>query len=342
VLKPATAPEDFRARIAPFLHAHGFAGDCAIEPVAGGGNNRVYRVSTGSCTGLLKAYFQNPADPRDRFGAERAFYDYLWSYGVRCTPEPLGWDDEQRLGLFTFVPGRKLRSEEITTDSVAQALAFISELNSARTTEAARRLPAASEACFCLADHIKCVERRVLRIGQIEAASPRGREAAEFVAEELNPAWQKVRASCGGQIPANAPLSPALRCLSPSDFGFHNALMTAGGRLQFFDFEYAGWDDPAKLACDFFCQPELPVHSGFWHDFVGRLTATLDPDPTFAERARRLLPAYQIKWCCILLNDFLAVDRTRREFALGKSSDARKAAQLNKARKALAHVRLEG
>lgn len=338
MLNPANDPEAFRARVAAFLHAHGFADECAVEPVAGGGNNRVYRVATPERAGLLKAYFQNPADPRDRFGAERAFYEFLWSQGVRRTPEPLGWDAEQRLGLFTFVAGRKLRAEEITADPVAQALAFVAELNSARTAPAARQLSLASEACFSVAEHLACVERRVGRLELIEAVGPLEREAVAFVAEELKPAWQKIRESLDGQVPVGVRLSPAHRCLSPSDFGFHNALQTADGRLQFFDFEYAGWDDPAKLACDFFCQPELPVDLSFWNEFVCRLTATLLPDPGFPDRARRLLPAYQVKWCCILLNDFLAADRTRREFALGKSLGARKAAQLKKAQKALGRV----
>ena len=54
-------------------------------------------------------------------------------------------------------------------------------------------------------------------------------------------------------------LGPRARCLSPSDFGFHNAIRRASGELCFIDFEYAGQDDPAKMACDFLCQPEVPV-----------------------------------------------------------------------------------
>ena len=39
--------------------------------------------------------------------------------------------------------------------------------------------------------------------------------------------------------------------ISPSDFGFHNALRTNTGPV-FFDFEFSGWDDPAKTIIDFF------------------------------------------------------------------------------------------
>ena len=33
----------------------------------------------------------------------------------------------------------------------------------------------------------------------------------------------------------------------------------------FIDFEYAGWDDPSKLICDFFCQPAVKATCGRPH-----------------------------------------------------------------------------
>jgi hypothetical protein len=126
----------------------------------------------------------------------------------------------------------------------------------------------------------------------------------------------------------------AARCLSPSDFGFHNALLTADG-LKFFDFEYAGWDDPAKLCCDFFCQPQLPVALTHWELFVNGLAVALGAKDLPA-RARLLVPAYQIKWCCIMLNEFLRGEQSRREFALGGgAAEERKRIQLDKAQAAL-------
>ncbi len=336
-MNPASVPPEFLQRVAPFLQAHGFAGDCAIEPVAGGGNNRVYRVPAAARAGLLKAYFQNPADPRDRFGTERAFYEFLWRCGVRRTPEPLGWDGAERLGLFTFVTGRKLQPEEVTAESVGQALEFIAELNRERTSAAAGQLPLASEACFSVAEHLACVGRRVARLDQIESATDLGREAAAFVANELKPAWRRLSATLGQTPNPDAPLPPAQRCLSPSDFGFHNALLAEDGRLRFFDFEYAGWDDPAKLVCDFFCQPQVPVDFCHRDAFLARLAQALELDPTFSERARRLQPAYQVKWCCIMLNEFVRGDRARRAFAVGvEAVGSRETVQLEKARGILA------
>lgn len=340
MLNAESVSPEFRARIAPFLQAHGFAGDCALEPVAGGGNNRVYRAQTAAHAGLLKAYFQNPADPRDRFGPERAFYEFLWRSGVRRTPEPLGWDAAERLGLMTFVAGRKLRPEEVTSEFVGQALAFIAELNRMRTSPEAQQLPLASEACFTVAEHLALVERRVARLEQIETANELERAAAAFVATELKPAWQSIRAAVGWAANADEPLPPAQRCLSPSDFGFHNALLAANGQLRFFDFEYAGWDDPAKLACDFFCQPQVLVDFRHRDAFLAQLAQALELDSAFGDRARRLQPAFQVKWCCIVLNEFVGGDQARRAYAVGRESvETRKAAQLQKARHLLALAR---
>jgi hypothetical protein len=133
----------------------------------------------------------------------------------------------------------------------------------------------------------------------------------------------------------NLPLDRALTlpecCLSPSDFGFHNALADAAGRLTFLDFEYAGRDDPAKLVSDFFCQPEVPVPTSFHTHFVTRLADGLDLDETGRVRCQIMLDAYRIKWTCIILNDFLPLGAARRAFADTGAWATRCAAQLAKA-----------
>ena len=62
-----------------------------------------------------------------------------------------------------------------------------------------------------------------------------------------------------------------------------------------------------------------------------------NPEPHVA-RAALLLPVYRVKWCCILLNEFLPVGGRRRQFSTAADQEARKVAQLTKARAALAAV----
>ena len=50
-----------------------------------------------------------------------------------------------------------------------------------------------------------------------------------------------------GREVVTAVLDIADRCVSPSDFGFHNAIVRGSGEICFIDFEYAGWDDSAQV-----------------------------------------------------------------------------------------------
>ena len=162
-----------------------------------------------------------------------------------------------------------------------------------------------------------------------------------MVAETLVPAWTAVKARLSDNARAaglsmEQTLTGGECCLSPSDFGFHNALADAGGTVTFLDFEYAGRDDPAKLVSDFFCQPEIPVPIRYHAAFIARLGLGLDA--AGRARCRILLDAYRIKWTCIILNDFLPIGAARRAFADGGSRAARGASQLAKAEAQIAGI----
>lgn len=342
MLNAQSSRDEFRQAVSPFLQGQGFAGGAELSVLHGGANNRVYRVSEDHQQAVLKHYFRNPNDPRDRFRSERSFYELIWGSGIRSVPEPLAWDQELRVGLFAFVPGRKLAPDEVGPGYVEQAADFVVEANRFGQTPAARTILPASEACFSLIDHLNCIEQRIARLRNIDPLSEVDGLACTFVREELEPSWQRVRKQIQQAEPSGRlkeqPLDPAARCLSPSDFGFHNALLTQDNQLRFFDFEYAGWDDPAKLICDFFCQPELPVSREWWNYFAARLTPSIGKEHHLAERALLLLPAYQIKWCCIMLNEFVRTDHARRDFSLGDAAPQRKESQLQKAREALVRI----
>jgi hypothetical protein len=91
-------------------------------------------------------------------------------------------------------------------------------------------------------------------------------------------------------------LSPSVRCVSPSDFGFHNAIRTPQG-IKFFDFEFAGWDDPAKAVADFDLQPKVSLK------LRSRALSKALPQwgKGLAERYDVLFPILQLKWTCIIL-----------------------------------------
>jgi hypothetical protein len=95
----------------------------------------------------------------------------------------------------------------------------------------------------------------------------------------------------------NDSIDPDKRCISPSDYGFHNAIYTNTG-VKFFDFEFAGWDDPAKATLDFDFQPRVPIAI-----YGSPLLSAWNPEHQYSieERCKHLRPILKLKWLCIRL-----------------------------------------
>jgi hypothetical protein len=306
-----------------------------VEPLAGGRNNRVFRVRLADGKAVvLKSYHHDPRDPRDRLQAEWSFLSYVGARGVLNVPRPLASDPASHCALYSFVSGERAKS--VDGDLVGQAAEFVVAINQAPHEPG--QLAPASEACFSLGSHLETVDRRVARLRDLDDEVPHVREARAFVDNRLNAIWQQVRSSITRQAAERGvALDVAIthEIVSPSDFGFHNALLDARGRATFLDFEYAGRDDPAKLICDFFCQPELSVPYRHYADFTFRLAAPLALQEEDLWRARLLLDAYRIKWVCIMLNEFSAVGARRRAFAVTQDSKTRAVHQLRSAERYL-------
>jgi hypothetical protein len=315
-----------------------------LTPISGGANNRVWRVECGRQVAVLKRYFRHPMDRRDRLLAEFSFLTVVWEGGVRTVPRPLATLTSDSLALYELVEGRRPAASDVTDDTVGQFLDFYSALGAHKGTAPARWLPLAAEACARLGDHVACVDRRIQRLAAGNEATSIDRDAAGFVRTELARVWADVQHLLADRLRQHALTldTEAARGdwgLSPSDFGFHNALLGADGRMRFLDFEYAGWDDPARMVCDFFCQPRVPVPMHHLETFVERVGATVRDVGAYRQRVEILLPIYRVKWCCILLNEFLPAGGDRRRFA-GQLGDPyqRKVEQLKKARRASAEV----
>jgi len=291
-----------------------------IRSVSGGANNRVWEVKTLQGKYLLKQYFRSPEDSRDRFASEKAFYTHAQNKAPGKVPQVQAWDPEGEAGLFFWVEGRKLTQPEVTGARVQEALEFFAALNRA-PHPAPSDLPAAAEAAWTVCEHLDLVNRRIGRLQQISDGDSEAEEARHFVREEVMPAWERIFKTASRDWPEKGRgTHRATACVSPSDFGFHNSLLGGDDRLRFFDFEYAGWDDPAKMAADFFCQPRIPAPASEFPRIAARLAELFPQDAEVAERATSLWPVYRMKWICIMLNEFLPAGKTRRGFSLGEEA----------------------
>ena len=308
-----------------------------IQEFPGGRNNRVFRVETRKGECLLKLYFRDPSDSRDRLGHEYGFLEACRGVGIDALPKPLAKDSENGAALYEFIKGNRV--ETVGSTEILLAARFIEKINQQRRNKAFRALPHAAEACYSFQEHVTSVDRRIDRLSQMESDSNLDREARFWVEKELIPAWKKIREQIVRQKDLEKKLDQTMRILSPSDFGFHNSLRKEDGSLVFLDFEYAGWDDPAKLVCDLANQPDRPLSLEEAEPFSSSLVEWLGAADFWRSRFRILAPLYQVKWACIVLNDFLPLGRSRRKFQETQEPEAsRKHHQLNKAQGMLSRV----
>lgn len=312
-----------------------------VRPGGKGGNSRVYLLTQDGRTLVAKQYFRHPSDGRDRLQAEWTFLEYAVAAGIRCVPKPIARDTASGIGIYEYIAGRNLQSADITWAQTQEAAAFFLALNDPTQRHAAASLAPASEACFSIVDHLAMVDGRIGRLANIPGSSDENLAARVFV-KLLAERWCEVREGVLGAIRASGGDTSAQveeRCISPSDFGFHNALLRETGELCFLDFEYAGWDDPAKMTGDFFAHPGVPVPREQFDAFLRTAMSYSRHASALELRARLLEPVFRIKWCCIVLNEFVPEAAQRRRFATpGADPAASKRRQLDKARTLLASV----
>ncbi len=314
----------------------------ALERLSGGRNNRVFRVVVADGPPLfLKSYFADPRDTRQRLAAEWRFLTYAWRKGIRTIAEPLAAERETHTGLYSYVTGRKLAAGELSEAHVDAAADFVLALNA--PPPHMDELPPGSEACFSLAQHLATIDRRVRQLSTLHRAAPYRDDVERFVQGELGPLWGEVRRrieddAAGLGLSLETELAGDETVVSPSDFGFHNALVEESGRVVFTDFEYAGLDDPAKLVCDFFCQPDVPPPLEHYARFVEKVIGGLDLRPVHEARCRLLMDAYRLKWICIILNDFRDLGAAQRAFAGTDAWAQRCEVQLRKAEAKIGEV----
>ena len=89
-------------------------------------------------------------------------------------------------------------------------------------------------------------------------------------------------------------------------------------KLYFIDFEYAGWDDPAKFLADFFAQPRFEAPKRLYKDmrqFIANLLP-IQHQQAFFERVPVINKIIRLKWCYIILNSVHPKEKQRRDFAL--------------------------
>jgi len=326
--------------------------DCdvtSIERLEGGRNSQVYCLTCeDSARYTAKFYLRRGLDSRDRSGVEFASLQFLWDNGLRCIPRPIVAPREQGCAIYEYLDGRHIPSEEVTTGDIDEAVAFLVRLKELKSAKGSDQIAPASEACFSGQAIVDNIEQRLSRLSAIQGDEEQLIALHRFLTEDFIPALDEVVRWCRAcfdqsQMSFVSELPAEERTLSPSDFGFHNALRLGAGRIVFLDFEHFGWDDPAKMVSDFLLHPAMLLCETLKQRFVAKILSSFEDCAQLEQRIQAVYPLFGLKWCLILLNEFLPEHMLRRRFA--GTSDFDRATlcseQLTKATQLLQRIKRE-
>lgn len=300
--------------------------------IGSGRKNTIYAISTDLGRDfVVKQYGSWDESQQNRAGCEYQSLSALWSAGIRCIAKPQWHDATLRLGVYQYLKGEPLLVPTVTAQTVRQAADFIVSLQALRDQPAMQQLPDAADASFSFEGYLQHIEERYRRLFQVIHADHVYAPVEEFLTEDFLPAFATVCQYLSRsllKVQWRQTLAKQCRILSPSDFGFHNMLQQSGGLLYFLDFEYFGWDDPAKLIADFFLQPDAPPPVSLRTVFFDELQPFLMRDPTVRQRVQIAYLFLSLKWCLIILNPFLRIRASQEK----KSPSMSVWVQLEKAR----------
>lgn len=311
------------------------------SPLGGGRNSQVFLLEPPGREPLVfKRYFVDPRDKRDRQGTEARALRFLEQAGVVESPILLTLDTDRQASMLSLVVGEKPGEPTLADmDLCADFIARLIELSGTEAAEKAGFAPA-SEAFFSAQGVVENIETCLVRLEGVTEECPLCKELGIFLHQGLRPAFSRFTESCESVLghagmTMKQEIPDEWRILTLSDFGMHNSVRRPDGGLSFFDYEYFGWEDPAKVLSDFCVHPGMSLPETLRARFVRGVVPALKRIGYKPVRAQALFPLFGIKWCCTLLNEFVPREVIRRNFVKVDRSDGQERAlerQLKSAR----------
>ncbi len=274
-----------------------------VTEIEGRANSQVYRVKNRGATYAVKWYPDLAFDSRPRLLVEQEACEFLASQFVGSTSELVAVAAPLNIAIFRWIEGSRVA--DVGDQDVESALRFIERLHESSQNKPAMQIRNAGEACLSEDDLWAQIDTKRGRLVEIQQEFP---ELGRYLDKEYGPIHENCRETLGPLFPGlnhSDKLPVYAQTLSPSDFGFHNALRLQDRSLTWLDFEYFGRDDPAKLILDFLWHPGFSLTASQQTRWIERCIEIFSDDDNLSARLRACWPVYGLRWCLILLNVFL-------------------------------------
>jgi thiamine kinase-like enzyme len=284
-------------RVQLFLFSLGYDKIKYFKEIKEGINSKVYKIKVDKDNLVVKVYNKKN---KFRIKREKIFYDYLRSIKNNNIIKPIGFNIKFNLAIYPFIKGKKIK--KITNNHIKELLNFLKQINKKKSI----KLPLAVDGIKNRDNHIKLCELKIDQMKKIKIDSLIKKQFMFFLKKKIIPKFDKIKMNYYKQKTFNLKKNNLLKndmIVSPSDFGFHN-IIQSNNKFYFLDFEYAGLDDPIKLICDFYCQPDQVLTQAQKKMFIRNFPFKKNSLKQLELYTKIFLPFHRLKWCCIILNEF--------------------------------------
>jgi hypothetical protein len=271
-----------------------------LELIKGRGNSKIYKLKfPNSQYGVLKIYPDRQLDSRNRIETEFKAIDLLEKSGL-SVPKALAMNTDINWAVYSWVEGSPRECDDVFIEEAANFILKLTILS--KDHKNLKNVSQASEACLSGVELERQINDRFKLLKSISDENLR-----IFLDEVFYPVYMNIikiaKSIMGSEFENSIPLS--LQVISPSDFGSHNAIKDLSGKTVFIDFEYFGWDDPVKLISDFYWHPAMNLTFNQQDKWLSRIKNIFLNDHNFDKRLTAYFPLFGLRWCLILLNEFL-------------------------------------
>jgi hypothetical protein len=272
----------------------------SIEKLQGRGNSAIYKLYLSSGhKAALKMYPE--ISYHNRLKSEFESTKIFQELGIKNVQKPISFNHSLGVASYEWIEGEKVTKYGL--EELNAALSFLSVLNDKSKVESFKNFPFAADSCPRGQDIEMQIKRRLL---QLEEPSKTHNELNKFLKNDFKSLFNEITSWSQTTWPSNedykTPLKKNELILSPSDFGFHNAIRSQNDGLVFHDFEYFGWDDPVKLISDFSHHAAMSLSNQLeqlWFSGVSTIYGK-----HLLNRLSAAWPLYGLNWCLIILNEF--------------------------------------
>ncbi|MDC1280942.1 hypothetical protein N8Z28_01510, partial [bacterium] len=285
----------------------------SIVKIKKGGNSNVYKLQDyKNNLLLLKEYPNDPLEIKSRLKNELDALKLL--YDFENVPTIINYNHSMDLLILEYIKGRTIK--KITHQNLFDALIFVEQLYKLSNNKS---YSLATEACLNANELVNQIDKRFIKFKltqnkDLQKIITKLFKLYEIVRKRAYELWPKYN--------INKNLKKKFLTFSPSDFGFHNAILNEKNKLKFIDFEYFGLDDPVKLISDFLWHPGMELTEKQKITFTTDFYRIFKKDKYLKQRLNAAFSLYGIRWGLIILNNFInnkVINKNKLELQIVKS-----------------------